>query len=103
MMLEEKRIKLKETKEISFDNKDISFDEILKKIEHYKNEGWEGIFVHSYYDCTTINLYKFRLENDKEYEKRMKKLERQNNTKEKMKEKRKLMYEELKKEFDGDS
>ena len=104
-----KRIKIKEIKCLDYlwewdrDIVDISFNDILKKIQQAKNDGWEGMHIVSSYDYVSLNFYKFRLENDKEYETRMKKLEKQRIAENKAKEKRRKEYEKLKKEFGGDS
>jgi hypothetical protein len=63
----------------------------------------EKIKIHTEYDNYTVPfLYKYREENDKEYGKRMKQLEKEKEIKLHAKEKRRQQYEALRKEFGED-
>jgi retron-type reverse transcriptase len=99
-----KRIQVKETTIIDapFDGK---LKDIIAQLQDWMNEGeWEGIeseYCQDYGD--EYYLYKFREENDQEYEKRMKELEKQKAQELKTKEKRRKEYEKLKKEFGEDT
>jgi hypothetical protein len=92
-----KRIQVKETTIIDapFDGK---LKDIIAQLQDWMNEGeWEGIeseYCQDYGD--EYYLYKFREENDQEYEKRVKRLEKEKAEKEKAKE-RKL--QQLKKDL----
>jgi hypothetical protein len=73
-------------------------ENIIVSLQSLLDEGWEGIesdFI-PYEDYEGFFVYKHREETDKEYEKRMKILEEQ---KLKAKEKRRKLFEGLKKEF----
>jgi len=92
-----KRIQVKETKEY-YENFTGTFEDIIKRLQNKMNSGWEGIIAKSYgYDGgVEYYLYKHREENDKEYEKRMKLIEKENQQKEKLKtQKLKRLKEEL--------
>lgn len=84
---------------------DGTFEDIIAMLQDYKNEGeWEGFELRfDDYGEDGYYLYKYRLENDKEYENRIKLLEKEKERdlkrKEKEKENRRKAYEELKKEF----
>jgi hypothetical protein len=97
------RIQVKETTLIDryiFEGK---LEEIIEMLQDWKNEGeWEGIVIDYDDDETRYLLYTHREETDKEYDKRMKLLEKENRKKVKEKEKRRIQYEMLKKEF-GDT
>jgi hypothetical protein len=92
-----KRIKVKETVSIDapFDGK---LKDIIEQLQDWMNEGeWEGIeseYCQDYGD--EYYLYKYREETDKEYEKRVKQLEKEKAEKAKAKE-RKL--QQLKKDL----
>ena len=92
-----KRIKVKETVSIDapFDGK---LKDIIAQLQDWMNEGeWEGIeseYCQDYGD--EYYLYKYREENDQEYNKRVKQLEKEKAEKAKAKE-RKL--EKLKKDL----
>ena len=92
-----KRIKIKETQRYWGDF-DGPLDSIIASLQRELDAGWEGIEVEHYgYDgAVEYYLYKHREENDKEYNKRMKQLEKEKAEKEKAKE-RKL--QQLKKDL----
>lgn len=81
-----------------------SLESIISSLQSDLDDGWEGITTESigYDGGVEYYLYKHRLETDKEYEKRMKVLEKEKEQKLKQKEKRRKEYEKLKKEF-GDT
>ena len=80
--------------------------EIITSIQNAIDDGWEGIEngYDLYEDYSSPYLYKHREENDKEYAKRMKELEKEKQVKDAAKiiskEKRRQEYERLKKEFE---
>lgn len=76
--------------------------DIIAYLQKEVDNGWIGIESHCepYEDYTSFYLYKFREENDKEYNKRMKELEKEKEQKLKEKEVRRIQYERLKKEFE---
>jgi hypothetical protein len=95
-----KRIQVKETQKYygDFDGK---LEDIISSLQAELDAGWEGI--ESEYDWDyggekyiEYNLYKHREETDKEYEKRMKQLEKEKAVKAKAKE---LKLEKLKKDL----
>jgi len=96
-----KRIQVKETKRYcgDFDGK---LEDIIAYLQVKLDAGWEGLegeYERVYGDCDdhiVYYLYKFREETDKEYEKRMKQLEKEKAEKAKAKE-RKL--QQLKKDL----
>ena len=98
-----KRIQVKETKRYwgEFEG---TLESIISSLQAELDAGWEGIEEEQemYSDCYVPYLYKFREETDKEYEKRMKLLEKEKAQKLKEKERRRKEYEKLKKEF-GDT
>ena len=72
-------------------------DDIISTLQKCKEDGWEGIdYDYNYDNQREYYVYKTRLENDEEYEKRME-LEEQR------KENRRIQYEQLKKEFGEDT
>lgn len=76
-------------------------ENIIVSLQSLLDEGWEGIesnFI-PYEDYEGFFVYKHREETDKEYEKRMKLLEKEKKQKLDAKEQRRKMFEELKKEF----
>jgi len=75
---------------------------IITSLQNAIDDGWEGIQsdCEPYDDDWAPYLYKHRPENDTEYEKRMKLLEKEKEQKLKAKEKRRQEYEKLKKEFE---
>jgi hypothetical protein len=101
------RIQVKETEKY-YGDFDGSLESIISQLQSELDEGWEGIetkYERDYGDCHDHEvpyLYKHREENDKEYEKRMKLLEKEKAEKLKAKERRRKEYEKLKKEFGDD-
>ena len=101
------RIQVKETQRYYGDFEG-SLESIISSFQSKLNAGWEGIeteYERDYGDChdhEVYYLYKHRPETDKEYEKRMKLLEKEKAKKLKAKERRRKEYEKLKKEF-GDT
>ena len=101
------RIQVKET-ERYYGDLEGSFESIISSLRSELDAGWEGIeteYERDYGDCDShlvFYIYKHREETDKEYEKRMKEIERQKAGKLKDKERRRKEYEKLKKEF-GDA
>ena len=99
------RIQVKETKRYWGDF-DCSLESIIASLQADLDEGWEGIeteYERDYGDCHDHEvpyLYKHREETDKEYDKRMKQLEKEKAEKLKAKERRRKEYEKLKKEFE---
>ena len=98
------RIQVKETKRVYWELEG-SLVDIISQLQSALDEGWEGIEL----ECDQWSqehevpyLYKHRPETDKEYEKRMKLLEKEKAEKLKAKERRRKEYEKLKKEF-GDT
>jgi hypothetical protein len=102
-----KRIKVKETQRYWGDF-DGPLDSIIASLQRELDAGWEGIVIEyerDYGDCHDHEvpyLYKHREETDKEYEKRMKLLEKEKTDKLTAKERRRKEYEKLKKEFGDD-
>ena len=92
-----KRIQVKETQRYWGDFEG-PLDSIIASLQRELDAGWEGIEVEHYgYDgAVEYYLYKHREENDKEYNKRMKQLEKEKAEKAKAKE-RKL--QQLKKDL----
>jgi transposase len=101
------KIKVKETSKYYGDFEG-SLESIISQLQSELDEGWEGIeteYERDYGDChdhEVYYLYKHRPETDKEYDKRMKLLEKEKTEKLKAKERRRKEYEKLKKEF-GDT
>ena len=91
-----KRIKVKETAEIDASNFTGKLEHLIAQLQDWMNEGeWEGIeeYYDGGYDLSSpiveyYRLYKFREETDKEYEKRMKQLEKEKADKAKAKERK---------------
>ncbi len=100
-----KKIQVKETKRYWGDFEG-SLESIISSLQADLDDGWEGIeteYERDYGDChdhEVFYLYKHREETDKEYEKRMKLLEKEKAEKLKAKERRRKEYEKLKKEFE---
>ncbi len=96
-----KRIQVKETQRYWGDF-DGPLDSIIASLQRELDAGWEGIVIEyerDYGDCHDQEvpyLYKHREETDKEYEKRMKQLEKEKAVKAKAKE---LKLEKLKKDL----
>lgn len=78
-------------------------ENIMTSLQNAIDDGWEGIESDCgpYEDYTAFYLYKHRPETDKEYNKRMKELEKEQERGVKAKEKRRQEYERLKKEFEN--
>ena len=99
------RIQVKETKRYWGDFEG-SLESIISQLKLELDEGWEGIeteYERDYGDCHDHEvpyLYKHREETDKEYDKRMRVIEKQKAEKLKDKERRRKEYEKLKKEFE---
>ena len=96
------RIQVKETQKYWRDFEG-SLEGIVFSLQSDLDDGWEGIEIQSigYDGIVEYYLYRHRLENDKEYEKRMKLLEKEKEQKLKAKERRRKEYEKLKKEFEN--
>ena len=95
------RIQVRETKSIDSYSFDGKLEDIIEMLQDWKNEDeWEGIDFYGYVDGNDYQLYKHREETDKEYDKRMKLLEKEKSEKVKAKERRRKEYEKLKKEFE---
>ena len=99
------RIQVKETEKY-YGDFDGSLESIISQLQSELDAGWEGIeteYERDYGDChdhEVFYLYKHREETDKEYDKRMKLLEKEKAEKLKAKERRRKEYEKLKKEFE---
>jgi hypothetical protein len=86
-----KRIKVKETEEFCMEQLEGKLEDVIAMLQDWKNEGgWEGIEISYGYhgDSDEYYLYKHREETDKEYEKRMKQLEKEKAEKAKAKERK---------------
>ncbi|QGT54421.1 hypothetical protein b3_0177 [Synechococcus phage B3] len=94
------RIIVKETSQIYLEFLEKPIDEIITQFQKYKDERWESIDIDYDYDNTYYHLYKHRLENDKEYENRMKLIAKEEAAAEKRKVKRYEEYLRLKQEFE---
>ena len=95
------RIQVKETKRYWGDFEG-SLESIIASLQADLDAGWEGIEddYEQYSDYPSPFLYKHREETDKEYDKRMRLLEKEKSEKLKAKERRRKEYEKLKKEFE---
>ena len=84
-----KRIKVKETQRY-WGDLDGSLESIIASLQNDLDAGWEGIEIESGYydDPDEYYIYKHREETDKEYEKRMKQLEKEKAEKVKAKERK---------------
>ena len=93
-----KRIQIKETTRVDAYNFEGKLEHIISELQNWMNEDkWEGIEVEYDYDGNIeYSLYKHREETDKEYNKRIKQLEKEKAEKAKAKE-RKL--QQLKKDL----
>jgi len=81
------KIKVKETTSIDSYSFEGKLEEIIEMLQDWKNEGeWEGIEIDYYEEGNNYQLYKHREETDKEYDKRMKLLEKEKAEKVKAKE-----------------
>ena len=96
------RIQVRETKSIDSYSFDGNLEDIIEMLQDWKNEGyWEGIEIeYDYENGNSYQLYKHCEETDKEYDKRMRLLEKEKSEKIKAKERRRKEYEKLKKEFE---
>ena len=102
MTKQPKRIQVRETKEY-FGDFEGYLTEIITSLQNAIDDGWEGIQneYELYENYSTTYLYKHREENDKEYAKRIKELEKQKEQEVQQKDKRRQEYERLKREFEG--
>jgi hypothetical protein len=83
------KIKVKETTSIDSYSFEGKLEEIIEMLQDWKNEGkWEGIEIDYYEEGNNYQLYKHREETDKEYDKRMKLLEKEKAEKVKAKERK---------------
>ena len=73
------RIQVKETKSIDSYSFDGNLEDIIEMLQDWKNEGnWEGIEIeYDYENGNSYQLYKHCEETDKEYDKRMRVIEKQ--------------------------
>ena len=78
---------------------DTTIDKIISMLERHKRDGWEGIEIMSSYDGYDFQLYKYRPENDEEYNKR---IQLQKKLEEERQETRRKQYEKLKGEFENE-
>jgi len=84
-----KRIQVKETQRYYGGDFDGPFESIIASLQADLDAGWEGIEYHyEPYDDGAYYLYKHREETDKEYDKRMKLLEKEKAEKVKAKERK---------------
>ena len=92
-----KRIQVKETQRYWGDFEG-SFESIISSLQTELDAGWEGIEgkLYGYDGGVDYYLYKFREENDKEYAKRLKQLEKEKEIKAKAKEQK---LQQLKKDL----
>jgi hypothetical protein len=83
------KIQVKETQRYWGDF-DGTLESIIASLQRELDAGWEGIDIEyvDYDGAVEYYLYKFREENDKEYEKRVKQLEKEKAEKEKAKERK---------------
>ena len=96
------RIQVRETKSIDSYSFDGNLEDIIEMLQDWKNEGgWEGIEIeYDYENGNSYQLYKHCEETDKEYDRRMRLLEKEKSEKIKAKERRRKEYEKLRKEFE---
>ena len=96
------RIQVRETKSIDSYSFDGNLEDIIEMLQDWKNEGnWEGVEIeYDYENGNSYQLYKHCEETDKEYDKRMRLLEKEKSEKLKAKERRRKEYEKLRKEFE---
>lgn len=90
---------IRETKTIHLSELEGTLEEVMSKIQDWKNEGWEGLECDYQYESTYYELYKNRLETDEEYNLRMFQEQR---AKERAEAQRRKQYEQLKREFGND-
>ena len=107
MTKKSERIRVKETQKY-WGGLEGSLESIIHSLQGELDAGWEGVEKEYERDygafCphTVYYLYKHRLETDKEYEKRMKGLEKKKAAKLDAKERRRKQYEKLREEFGND-
>ena len=96
------RIQVRETKSIDSYSFEGKLEDIIEMLQDWKNEGkWEGVEIeYDYENGNSYQLYKHCEETDKEYDKRMRLLEKEKSEKLKAKERRRKEYEKLRKEFE---
>jgi hypothetical protein len=83
------KIKVKETTSIDSYSFEGKLEEIIEMLQDWENEGeWEGIEIDYCEEGNYYQLYKHREETDKEYDKRMKLLEKEKAEKVKAKERK---------------
>jgi len=95
-----KRIKVKETQKY-YGDFDGTLEDIISSLQSELDAGWEGLESEYEWDYggeryIEYYLYKFREETDKEYEKRVKQLEKEKAEKAKAKERK---FQQLKKDL----
>jgi hypothetical protein len=85
-----KRIQVKETTRVDVYNFEGKLEQIISELQEWMNEDkWEGIEVeYDLYGNVVYSLYKHREETDKEYNKRIKQLEKEKADKAKAKERK---------------
>jgi hypothetical protein len=93
------RIKVKDIERIYEDYFEGPIDKVIADLQRHKELGWEGIMLSYDYENTCYYLFRHREENDKEYNARLKRLEKDKELKEKQKQKRFKEYQKLHKEF----
>jgi hypothetical protein len=93
------RIKVKDTKRICEDYFEGPIDNVIAELQSHKELGWEGIMIEYDYENTCYYLYRYREENDIEYNARLKRLEKDKKIEENQKQKRFKEYQKLHKEF----
>ena len=68
---------IKETTSVECYSFEGKLEEIIEMLQDWKEAGWEGIDFYGYVDGNDYQLYKHREETDKEYDKRMRVIEKQ--------------------------
>jgi hypothetical protein len=86
---------IRKTEYLSLEDFEGTIDEVITRLQEIKEEGWEGIEVNYYYEFTSYNKYKHRLETDREYKSRL-------YDEELNKSRRREQYLKLKKEFENE-
>lgn len=90
---------IRETESIYLSDLEGTFEEVMTKLQNWKNEGWEGLECNYHYESSYYELYRNRLETDEEYNERM---SQEQLMKERAEAQRRKQYEQLKKEFGND-
>jgi hypothetical protein len=92
---------IRETETIYLSDLEGTLEEVMTKLQDWKNEGWEGLEWSCDYqfDSTYYELYRNRLETDREYNLRM---SNEKLMEERAEAHRRKQYEELRKEFGND-